>query len=179
MKAASVFPLVLHIALRALIGADMRKILLFLAFSVATGAAQAQIKCWNEGGKRVCGDTPPPGAKVTTLRGSTEPDAPPPAAKDGVKAAKKGPLTPAEQEQEYRKRQDESAKASAKAAEEQRNVEAKKTNCAQARQALVELESGQRISRISPTTGERYFLEESQVAQEAGKAREAIKSACN
>jgi hypothetical protein len=161
----------------------MRKILLFLAFSLAAGAAQAQIKCWNEGGKRVCGDTPPPGAKVTTLRGSTEPDAPPPAAKDagkdGAKAAKKGPLTPAEQEQDYRKRQEESAKASSKAAEEQRNAEAKRANCAQARQALVELESGQRISRISPTTGERYFLEESQVAQEAGKAREAIKSACN
>ena len=49
----------------------------------------------------------------------------------------------------------------------------------QARQALVELESGLRISRINPTTGERYFLEESQVAQDASKAREAIKSACN
>ena len=162
----------------------MRKILLFLAFSVATGAAQAQIKCWNEGGKRVCGDTPPPGAKVTTMRGAASgPAEPAPAAKDaakdGAKAAKKGPLTPAEQEQDYRKRQDEAAKASAKAAEEQRNAEAKRANCAQARQALVELESGQRISRISPTTGERYFLEESQVAQEAGKAREAIKSACN
>lgn len=160
----------------------MRKILLILALSVASGAVQAQIKCWNEGGRRVCGDTPPPGAKVTTLRGpasgQAEP-APAAAAKDGAKAAKKGPLTPAEQEQEYRKRQDESAKASAKAAEEKRNAEAKKANCAQARQALVELESGLRISRINPTTGERYFLEESQIAQEAGKAREAIRSACN
>jgi hypothetical protein len=164
----------------------MRKTLLILALSVASGAAQAQIKCWNEGGKRVCGDTPPPGAKVTTMRGAASgPAAPAPApaakdaAKDGAKAAKKGPLTPAEQEQEYRKRQDESAKASAKAAEEQRNAEAKRANCAQARQALVELESGLRISRINPATGERYFLEESQIAQEAGKAREAIRSACN
>lgn len=161
----------------------MRKILLILAFSVASGAAQAQIKCWNEGGKRVCGDTPPPGAKVTTLRGPASGQAEPPpaaAAKDGAKKAeKKGPLTPAEQEQEYRKRQDEAAKASAKAAEEQRNAEAKKANCAQARQALVELESGLRISRINPATGERYFLEESQIAQEAAKAREAIRTACN
>jgi hypothetical protein len=163
----------------------MRKILLFLVFTAAAASAstaQAQIKCWNEGGKRVCGDTPPPGAKVTTLRGpasgQAEP-APAAAAKDGAKAAKKGPLTPAEQEQEYRKRQDESAKASAKAAEERRNAEAKKANCAQARQALVELESGLRISRINPATGERYFLEESQIAQEAGKAHEAIRSACN
>lgn len=161
----------------------MRKILLILALSMAAGAAQAQIKCWNEGGKRVCGDAPPPGAKVTTLRGPASGQAEPvpaAAAKDGAKKAeKKGPLTPAEQEQEYRKRQDESAKASAKVAEEQRNAEAKKANCAQARQALVELESGLRISRINPTTGERYFLEESQIAQEAGKAREAIRTACN
>jgi hypothetical protein len=162
----------------------MRRILLILAFLVASGAAQAQIKCWNEGGKRVCGDAPPPGAKVTTLRGSASgPSEPAPAAKDaskdGAKAAKKGPLTPAEQEQEYRKRQAEAEKANAKAAEEQRNAEAKRANCAQARQALVELESGQRLSRIDARTGERYFLEEAQIAQEAAKARQAIQSNCN
>ena len=161
----------------------MRKIVLFLAFAAVAGTSQAQIKCWNESGKRVCGDTPPPGAKVTTLKGSTAPDAPPAAAKDagkdGAKAAKKGPLTPAEQEQVYRKRDAEAQKASAKAAEEQRNAEAKRANCAQARQALVELESGQRISRINPSTGERYFLEESQIAREAAKARQAIQTACN
>jgi hypothetical protein len=162
----------------------MRKILIFLAFSVAASAAQGQIKCWNEGGKRVCGDAPPPGAKVTTLRGAASgPSEPAPAAKeaakDGAKAAEKGPLTPAEQEQEYRKRREESAKASAKAAEQQRNAEAKRANCAQARQALADLESGQRVSRVSPTTGERYFLEESQIAQEAGRAREAMRSSCD
>ena len=161
----------------------MRKILLLLALAVAAGAAQAQIKCWNEDGRRVCGDVPPPGAKVTSLKAPSASDAPPPAAKDaakdGAKAAKKGPLTPAEQEQEYRKRDAEAQKASAKAAEEQRNAEAKRANCAQARQALVELESGQRISRISPTTGERYFLEESQIAAEAARARQAIQTACN
>jgi len=160
----------------------MRKTLLILAFALAAGGAQAQIKCWNQDGKRVCGDAPPPGAKVTTLKSPSASEAPPAAAKDGAKdakAAKKGPLTPAEQEQDYRKRQEEAQKASAKASEEARNAEAKRANCAQARQALVELESGQRISRINPANGERYFLEESQVAQEAGRAREAIRTACN
>jgi len=161
----------------------MRKTLLILAFALAAGGAQAQIKCWNQDGKRVCGDAPPPGAKVTTLKSPSAPEAPAAAAKDGAKdgakAAPKGPLTPAEQEQDYRKRQEEAQKASAKASEEARNAEAKRANCAQARQALVELESGQRISRINPANGERYFLEESQVAQEAGRAREAIRTACN
>jgi hypothetical protein len=158
----------------------MPKFLFCLALAAFAVSAQAQIKCWNEGGKRVCGDAPPPGAKVTTLKGPAAGSAPPAAAsKDAAKDAKKGPLTPAEQEQDYRKRQEEAQKASAKAAEEQRNAEAKRANCAQARQALVELESGQRISRIDPRTGERYFLDEGQMAQEAAKARQAVQTACN
>ena len=160
----------------------MRKILLFLAFAAAAGAAQAQIKCWSEGGKRVCGDAPPPGAKVTTLRGSTgaEEPAPAPAAKDAAgKDAKKGPLTPAEQEQDYRKRQLEAKKADAKAADEKRNADAKRQNCINARQAVTTLESGQRVMATNPDTGERFFLEDAQIAKQLVRAREIQNEACN
>ncbi len=154
----------------------MRKILLFLALFVATGAAQAQIKCWNQDGKRVCGDAPPPGAKVTTLRGSASgaDPAPAPATKD----AKKGPLTPAEQEQEYRRKQAESQKAAEKQAADNKNAEARRYNCAQAREALTTYESGQRITRVRPD-GERYFLDDAQIAQEQAKMRQLIVDNCN
>jgi Domain of unknown function (DUF4124) len=153
----------------------MRKILLFLALFVAASAAQAQIKCWNQDGRRVCGDTPPPGANVTTLRGAASaPAEPAPAAKD----AKKGPLTPAEQEQEYRKRQAESKKAAEKQAAEGKSAEAKRYNCAQAREALTTYESGQRIMRVRPD-GERYFLDDAQISQELAKTRQIIKDDCN
>jgi hypothetical protein len=154
----------------------MRKILLFLAFSVATGAAQAQIKCWNQDGKRVCGDAPPPGAKVTTMRGAASgaDPAPAPATKD----AKKGPLTPAEQEQEYRRKQAESQKAAEKQAAEGKNAESKRYNCAQAREATTQYESGQRIMRIRPD-GERYFLDDAQIAQELAKSRQLAQENCN
>jgi hypothetical protein len=153
----------------------MRKIFLLLAFSLAAGAAQAQIKCWNQDGKRVCGDTPPPGAKVTTMRGAASgPAEPAPAAKD----AKKGPLTPAEQEQEYRKKQAEAQKAAEKQAAENKNAEAKRYNCAQAREALVTYESGQRIMRVRPD-GERYFLDDAQIAQELAKSRQLVRENCN
>jgi hypothetical protein len=153
----------------------MRKILLFLAFSMAASAAQAQIKCWNQDGKRVCGDTPPPGAKVTTMRGAASgPAEPAPAAKD----AKKGPLTPAEREQEYRKRQAESQKAADKQAAESKTAETKRYNCAQAREALTTYESGQRIMRVRPD-GERYFLDDAQIAQELAKTRQIVKDDCN
>jgi len=154
----------------------MRKTILMFAIACAAGSAQAQIKCWNDAnGKRVCGDTPPPGAKVTTVRGADIPPvAPGPASKD----AKKGPLTPAEQEQEYRKRRIESEKASAKSDTEQQEKALKKQNCDQAQDSLRMLESGQRIARTNPN-GERYYLDDSQRDQEASRAREAVKRACS
>lgn len=157
----------------------MRKILLFLAFGLATGAAQAQIKCWNEGGKRVCGDAPPAGAKVTTMRGASGPADTPPAAKDAAsKDAAKGPMTPAEQEQAYRKRQAEAQKNAEKAATERKNADAKRENCERARDAVRQIESGQRIARTD-AKGERYFLDESQMAQESAQARQIVQQSCN
>jgi hypothetical protein len=40
------------------------------------------------------------------------------------------------------------------------------------------MESGQRIARTD-ARGERYFLEDAQVAQEAAKARQAVQQWCN
>ena len=150
----------------------MRRILLLLALAGAAGAAQAQIRCWNDAdGKRACGDAPPPGAKVTTLRGSTTPDA---AAKD----AKKGPLTPAEQDQQFRKRQLDAQKAADKSAAEQKVAAEKQASCAQARDALRMFESGQRVTRTD-ANGERYFLDENQIAAETARAREVADKTCN
>lgn len=155
----------------------MRKIILALTLAFAAGAAQAQIKCWNDAnGKRVCGDTPPPGVKGTAIRGTQSSPAPAPAT--ASKDAKKGPLTPAEQEQEYRKRQAESQKESAKADAAAKEKELKKQNCEQAQDSLRMLESGQRIARTNPN-GERYYLDDAQRGVETDRAREAVKRACN
>lgn len=158
----------------------MRTTFIFLFFAFAAAAAQAQIKCWTgPDGKRVCGDTPPPGAKVTTIRTAPSPAVPAPASKDAAaKDKKKGPLTPAEQEQEYRKRQAESQKSAAKAEQERQETAAKKENCDRAREMLVTLESGQRIARTDPK-GERYYLDDAQIAQETSKARQAVRQWCN
>jgi hypothetical protein len=157
----------------------MRKLILMVTLAFAAGTAQAQIKCWNDAnGKRVCGDAPPPGAKTTTIKGTaSSAPAPAPASKDGKDAKKGGPLTPAEQEQEYRKRQQESQKASAKAEAEQKDKALKNENCEQAQQSLRTLESGQRIARTNPS-GERYYLDDNQVAKEVARAREAVASSC-
>ncbi len=149
----------------------MRKILFCLAFAVFPVSAQAQIKCWNEAGKRVCGDAPPPGARVTTMSAPATGSAP-------AAAAKKGPLTPAEKEQDYRKRQLTAEKEAEKAEADRKAAEAKRENCARATEALRALESGQRITRVD-ARGERYFLDDAQIAQETAQARQAVQNSCN
>ncbi|MFY9316154.1 MAG: DUF4124 domain-containing protein [Burkholderiales bacterium] len=158
----------------------MRKTLFFVSLCIAAGAAQAQIKCWNDAnGKRVCGDAPPAGAKVTTLKAPSGPAAPAPAAdaKDG-KAASKGPLTPTEQEQAYRKRQAEEKKAAEKTAAADKEAATKRENCERARAALRQYETGQRITSTD-AKGERVYLDDAQVAQESAKARQAVQELCN
>ncbi len=150
-------------------------LLIGLAVAVA-GVAQAQIKCWTTAdGKRACGDAPPAGAKVTTVKIPPGPaDAAPSAAS---KDAKKGPLTSAEKEQDYRKRQAEEQKAAAKADQQKQEADAKKENCERSQEALRALEGGQRIQRTD-AKGERYFLEDAQREQETAKARTQAQQAC-
>lgn len=152
---------------------------MFLALGVAA-TASAQVYCWNtKDGKRQCGDTPPPGAKATAIGGPSAPSAPaaPPPASD-AKGAKKGPLTPAEQEQDFRKRQLEAQKAREKEQQAKDQAQAKQENCENARGALRTLESGQRIARTDKD-GERYYLDEAQVAQETERARQSVQKNCN
>lgn len=161
----------------------MTKILVLLIGLAVAGVAQAQIKCWTTAdGKRACGDAPPPGAKVHTVKVAPAAPAPAPAAagaaKDGAaKDAKKGPLTPAEREQDYRKRQAEAQKTAAKAEQDRQDSESKKENCERAREMLRTLESGQRIRRTD-AKGESVYLEDAQREQEVGKSRALVQQNC-
>lgn len=158
------------------------KALALLLLCAAPLVAQAQIKCWTGAdGKRVCGDVPPPGAKTVTIRNPSGPAAPPPSAsdaKDAKGAKKSGPMTPAEQEADFRRRQAEAQKAAAKAEQERQEAEAKKENCARAREAAQTYESGQRVARTN-AQGERVFLDEAQTQAELVKARQAVQQWCN
>jgi hypothetical protein len=158
----------------------MSKILVLLIGLALAGVAQAQIKCWTGAdGKRACGDAPPAGAKVTTVRGttSTPASAPAAAASKDAKGATKGPLTPAEREQESRQRQADAQKAAAKADQEKQERDAKKENCERSQEMLRALEGGQRIQRTD-AKGERYYIDDAQREQEADKARAQVKQNC-
>jgi len=139
-----------------------------------SGGAQAQIKCWKDAaGNRMCGDTPPPGATVSTVKVQPGPP-PPPAGKD----AQKGPLTPAEQEQAYQRRRQAAEKADEKAQQAKEQQAAKQQNCANAQQSVRMLESGQRVARFD-ASGQRYFIDDATRAKELESARKIVQESCN
>jgi tRNA nucleotidyltransferase (CCA-adding enzyme) len=92
--------------------------------------------------------------------------------------AKKGPMTPAEQEQAFRQRQQDAAKASKEADEKANQAKIKEQNCNNARQRLATYSFGGRISKID-ANGERYYVEDSEIAAGKAQAQADIASMCN
>jgi len=158
----------------------LRVLICALSLAFAAGAAAQAYRWVDKDGKVRYGDTPPPGVKASPLQlpqGGGANGGPPPADAAG-KAAKKGPLTPAEQDAEYRKRQADAQKSRDKEDQAQRDAAAKQDNCKRARESLAALESGQRVSRYT-AEGERYYLDDSQRDAETARARESVNSWCN
>lgn len=141
-------------------------------------AAHAQTYKWvDKDGRTRYGDRPPTGVKAKLLSPPAAPASGAAASGDAAKDANRGPLTPAEQELEFRRRIKEAQEAAAKQERERREAEERKANCARAKEALATLQSGQRIARTD-ASGERYYLDDAQREQEAAKARESVASWC-
>jgi predicted small lipoprotein YifL len=159
--------------------------ILLCAALIGTAGAQQytqHYKWIDRDGKVQYGDVPPPGVNAKRLRSSgAEPVAPAAKTETNTGAAKdasKGPLTPAEQEAEYRKRQLDAQKSREKEDKATEEAQAKRANCTSAREQLRLLESGQRYSRID-AKGERYFPDDDQRAAEIAKARKQAGEWCS
>lgn len=149
----------------------MKRILLALAVVSFSAAALAQQFKWvDEKGRTQYGDVPPPGAKATRLR-------PPPPGSAPAAPAAKGPMSAAEKEADFRKRQQDAAKEREKQDLAAQDAAGKRENCERAQEYVRTIESGQRISRTD-SKGERYFLDDAQRAQELNGARQAVKQWC-
>jgi hypothetical protein len=165
----------------------MKRIFLLAAMvgfaALASGNALAQQYKWTDrNGKVQYGDVPPAGVKATPLKRPAASPAASAAPKadgkdDAPKEASKGPLTPAEQEAEYRKRQIEAQKNREKEEKTTREAQEKRENCTSSQEQLRLLESGQRYSRTD-AKGERYYVEDEQRAAETAKARKRVSEWC-
>ena len=151
----------------------MKRTFFVLLLAALAGGAFAQQYKWVEDGRTRYGDVPPPGVQATPLRGpaagSAAATSAPEAKKDAAKA-----LTP---EQAFRKRQEEAQKERDMQAKADQDAQVKRENCSRAQDALRTLESGQRISRTD-SKGERYYLEDAQIAQETARARQTVREWC-
>jgi len=145
------------------------------------GIAAAQYKWVDQNGHVQYGDAPPAGVNAAPMR---RPAAALPQAEEAAsgkaekkdEAAKK-PLTPAEQDAAFRKRREEADKEREKQAKAEGSAAAKRENCARAQSYVRTLETGRVAS--SDAQGERYFLDDSQLAQENAKARQDVRDWCN
>ena len=155
---------------------------IWLALCVALPASAQMYKWVDSDGKVQYSDKPPPSnIKTEKLREPARAASTPAAsdAKGGTPkdAAKAGPKTAAEQEQAFRKRQLDEAKAQEDEGKKQAQARDKAENCRRANAAVATLQIGGRQQRINQQ-GEREFLDEQQIAQELAKAQQEAATAC-
>lgn len=146
------------------------KRLLILVLLLGSASASAEIVKWVDSqGKVHYSDQPPPAAKSQQpLNIKNQPGA-----LGGTSTAK----SPAEQEQDFRKRQMDAADAEKKAAEDKKQAEIARQNCAAARSNLKSLQEGVRMSRYNEQ-GERVFMDDAERAKTTEDAQRAVKDWC-
>ena len=145
-----------------------------LALCMALPAtAQTMYKWVDANGEVHYSDKPPPSnVKTETLR-IPEQAAGAPAAS----TAEKGPKSLAEQDQAFRQRQADAAKAQAEQARKSAEARDRAENCKRAKAALTNLELGGRQTRID-SKGERVFLTDEEITQATAQARKDAAAAC-
>ena len=154
-----------------------------LALCVALPASAQMYKWVDSDGRVQYSDKPPPSNIKTEKLRAPAPAASAPAASEGKGAAQKGaakagPKTAAEQEQAFRKRQLDEAKAQEDEGKKQAQARDKAENCKRAQAAVANLQIGGRQMRIDEK-GERVFLDDQQIAQETARAQQETAAACN
>ena len=161
----------------------MIRIALLAVASLVASSAQAQVhKCVDAAGKIIYTQDPcPANTKPGSISRSviqTPAAAPADSAAKGDAAKSAAPKTAAEQEQAFRKRQQDQAKAAKESEQKSAEAQRKAENCRNARERLTQYEIGGRQSRIN-AQGERYYLDDSQIDQEKARARADVAQSCN
>jgi hypothetical protein len=163
------------------------KRLIALAMMVVSAGAAAQInKCVDKNGKVVgygyeCqpGTTPEAsGVKAAPSR------APAPAAGSGSSSSPSSSSpaaaskSVAERDADFRKRQMDKQEAAAKDNTKTSESEQRNRACEESRAYLKSLQSGNRITRTDPKTGERNFLADSEYSGEIARTQQTLQANC-
>lgn len=147
----------------------MKTLFAILTVAALPLAAHAQImKCVGAGGRIEFAAACPPGTKAESTGIRNNPGA--------------APATPqkslAERDADFRKRSTEQQETTKKNEENVQRTADQKKNCEVAKSYLVSLQSGNRIGKTDPVTGERIFMEDSERASEIARAQRGVESSC-
>ena len=155
------------------------KTLTVLALGVALfSAAYAQTYQWKDSsGKTIISDTPPPGSAAKSARtlGAQQPSV-----FKEIKPAEKAsdaPKSAAEQDMEFKKRQQQKAEQAEKDAKEQKAAADKRENCERARRNLAALESNQPFTSIDDK-GTPQVVDDTSRQQEIQRTRQIVAESC-
>lgn len=151
----------------------MKPLIIALAatLTVTSSLTMAQTYQWKDGnGRTVISDTPPPGAarQPRSIESSRSPESQQP-----TEAQK----SMADKEMDFKQRQQEAREKADKERKESAANAEKNENCQRARQQLVALESGQRISSTD-VNGERRYMEDAERQRETERTRKFLAETC-
>lgn len=147
----------------------MKTLLAILAVASLPCAVHAQImKCVGAGGRIEFATACPPGTKAESTGIRNNPEAAPAAPQKSL----------AERAADFRKRKTEQDEAAKKGEEKAQETVDRKQNCEAAQSYLRSLQSGNRIGKTDPVTGERVFLEDNERAAEMARAQRAADTNC-
>lgn len=162
----------------------LKRLTLALLLSGSCAAAFAQYVWLDEKGVKQYSDVPPP-ASVPNSRILKSPGALPQVAPPAVtenaetgtdksdNATAKAPPTLADKNADFQKRRAEQAEKEKQAAEQAKQAAAKKKSCEQVSNYQRALQSGQRITKLSPT-GERIYLTDDERANAMRDNRQTL-----
>lgn len=149
------------------------KFAIALVLMLAIVPAHGQLlKCVGKDGKVEYASQCPAGTKEQMTGIKSTPSGP------SSTGATSKPKSLAEQDADFRKRQTEQTDSQAKQEKEAAEKGQRQRACEDARNYLVALETGQRVTRTDPKTGERIFLEDAARAQEMAVARQSVQNNC-
>jgi hypothetical protein len=147
----------------------MKTLLAILAVAALPFTAHAQImKCVGAGGRVEFAAACPPGTKAESTGIRNTPGAAPATQQKSL----------AERDADFRKRATEQQEAAKKGEEKNQQTADQKQNCESAKSYLTSLQSGNRIGKTDPATGERIFMEDNERTSEMARAQRAVESSC-
>lgn len=147
----------------------MKKLLIFLTMAFLPVAAHAQImKCVGANGRVEFAASCPPGTKAESTGIRNNPSTAPAAAQKSL----------ADRNADFQKRQMEQQENAKKAETKAQDDIDRKQNCESAKSFLSGLQSGGRIAKNDPKTGERVFLDDNERAAEMARAQRAVETNC-